>query len=115
MFVFVSLNKEWLSIFIPVNIIVVIGVLINIHKLALAGWNRLSIIGNLLMNAATLCILFVISRFNGFVVFDNPELVEQKVLNLSGVIDKSIYVILAIIAVITIYDAWSNIKWLRNK
>lgn len=115
MFTTASFSMEWTAVFMPVNIITGLGIIINIHKLVLAGWNYVSLISNMLLNIAILYTVFYISGFTEFMTFDNPELIEQNILNLTKVINLSIKIILGGIAVAAIYDIWSNAKWLRKE
>jgi len=113
-FTFVSLSPEWATLMLPVNVIIAAGIVISIHKLVIAGWNKKTLFGNIRLGFATLFVLFQISGFTEYVLFNNPELHQQNIENLTSVIDITTSIVLGIIAVITLGDIWSNVKWLRQ-
>jgi len=101
-------------VFLPVNVIIAAGIAISIHKLVSAGWKKRTLIGNMLLNFASLFILYQISGFQEFVVFDNTLLDIQTLETFTSVIARTTYSTLGIIAVIILWDIWSNVKRLRN-
>ncbi|MCP4414095.1 MAG: hypothetical protein GY808_16165 [Gammaproteobacteria bacterium] len=114
-FTSVSPTMEWAAVYMPVNIIYAIGVVISFHKLVVAGWNYLSVISNMLLDVAFLIILYQISGFADFVIVNNTELQASSILNITAVVDNSIFIILGVFVLMTISDLWSNVKWLRSE
>ena len=115
LFIVGSFSPEWAIVMLPVNVIIAAGIAISIHKLVISGWNKRTLIGNLLLNIATLFMLYQISGFTTYVIFDNALLQHQNIVKLTSVIEKSTSIILAVITLITIGDSWSSIKWLKQK
>ncbi len=113
-FTTVSFSGDWSMVFLPVNVIIAAGITISIHKLVSAGWSKRTLIGNMLLNFASLFVVYQISGFQDFVIFDNPLLDIQTLETLTSVIVQTTYSILGIIAVIILWDTWSNVKGLRN-
>jgi len=113
-FTTVSFSSHWAEVFVPVNVILGAGIVISLHKLLVAGWKKHTLIGNMLLNFASLFVLYQISGFSNYVVFDNPEIIGDSLARLTVIMDKTIHSIIVVFVLIIIWDIWSNIKWLRQ-
>jgi len=110
----VSFSVEWASVFWSVNVIFVIGIGINMIKLIMAGWNKKTLLGNITLNLVSLAILYQISQFKSYVVYDDKGDLAEIWHRAFEYIDINIQVFLTIIAMFIIWDIYANVSKLRK-
>ncbi len=110
----ISFSSDWSMVFFPVNIIMGLSIGLSLYKLIIAGWDKLALYSDILLNIATLIALILISQFENFVVVANittePESIEKALF----VVDNIVYSSISIIAIIVIWESYSNFKKLKN-
>ena len=111
----VQLSTEWELVYWSVNIIVALGIVVDCIKYINAGWNKITLYANILLNFASLMVLYQMLSFKTFVTFvENPE--GKIPLDISmGHAESLVLSVLGVIAVIIVFDIFSNYKKLTYK
>ncbi len=104
----VRLSSEWSAVLVSVNIVCGLGILLNLYKFALAGWNKVSLAANVVLNLASLVILYQIGQFEQFAIF--PEAMGG-----AQVFETTVTIVLSVIAIITVWDTISCIRKLATR
>ena len=109
-----ALSAEWQQVALAINLIIGFSIAINIYKFAIAGWTRFSLVADIILCFAALGVLYTISQFDQYLAINieleqNPDR-DRIFKNVSNTIGY----ILGFIAVVNIWDIYSNVrKFLR--
>ncbi len=110
-----KLSDEWSHVYWPIAVITAGSIVLSLHKFVLAGWNQISLFADILLNLVTLGLLIYIAQMNSFVSFG--EVLTQQVATerLIEIVNSVVYSTLAIIAAISIWDIYQDIRNLRQQ
>jgi hypothetical protein len=109
----ISLSSEWQTVFWSVNVIVGLDILNCLYKLACGSYNRITLIAGIILDIASVVILFQISQFARFVAIEISDIADLDWEKIEPIINLNINIILAIILAISLWDIVSSIKKLR--
>ncbi len=109
----ISMSSQWQTVFWSVNVVVGLDILNSLYKIAYGSYNRISLIVGIVLNGATVFIIYQISRFSQFVVTTIVDKAELNWLKIEPMIKINIYIILAIILMVIVWDTVSSVKKLR--
>ena len=112
-FMDVSLSPEWQAVFWSVNIVLGLDVLNCLYKLACGSYNRITLIVGIVLDVASVVILFQISKFSKFVAIAVSDLAKLDWAKIEPIININVYIILAVILAITLWDMVTSAKKLR--
>ena len=110
-FINVSFSPQWQAVFWSVNIVLGLDLLNCLYKLARGSYNRISLITGIVLNVAFVVILFKISQFSKFVAIAVSDLAKLDWTKLEPIININVYIILAVVLAITLWD----MIWSANK
>ncbi|MDA0796419.1 MAG: hypothetical protein O2950_10410 [Proteobacteria bacterium] len=113
-FINVSLNSEWQAVFWSVNLVLGLDAANCLHKIALGSSSRLTLITGIILNIASVAILFQISQFSKFVVVADSKLTDFDWAKIEPFININVNIILAVILAINLWDLFSSAKKMRH-
>lgn len=113
-FINVSLNSEWQAVFWSVNLVLGLDAANCLHKIALGSYSRLTLITGIILNIASVAILFQISQFSKFVVVADSKLTGFDWAKIEPFININVNIILAVILAINLWDLYSSAKKMRH-
>jgi hypothetical protein len=109
----VTMSESMSSMQWPVNIIGGFSIAVSLYNLVNAGWDRNSLIVNLLIGIADLVVISIMMQFDQYAIFDSSlesgRFIEEFVNN----IGLNIRITLSVIAVFVIWDLFSSIRKLK--
>ena len=85
-----------------------------LHKIALGSSSRLTLITGIILNIASVAILFQISKFSKFVVVADSKLTDFDLAKIEPFININVNIILAVILAINLWDLFSSAKKMRH-
>ena len=104
----VLLSPEWGSIFNLVNWLVSLSIILSLYKLFIAGWDKVSLAANTLINLAVLAVIYYISGFEQLLSIETPPDINNNWLKASHYFELMAQSILGFIAVISCWEVYSN-------
>ncbi len=108
-----KLSDQWANVYWPIAIITAGSLLLCLHKFVFAGWNRFSLLADLILNIATIVLIIYIVQIDSFVSFGDLLTEEVTTERLTSIVDSAIYSILAFIALVSFWDIYQAIRKLR--
>ena len=110
----VSLSSEWQSIWMVVNIVVAASIILNFYKLIIAGWNKLSLIIDNILNFVCLSIIIKIALFDQYVVLQPEKLADVNINDVETLLNSIVYSVIGFIALVCLWELYSNFKKLKH-
>ena len=112
----VQLSSEWSSVHWSVNIIMGLAVLLSFYKIMVVGWNKPALISNILINLASLTVIYQITQFDKLIQVSDAIASNEKWQKLLNHLDTGILSILICIAIYIVWESFSNVlKLKRNR
>jgi hypothetical protein len=112
-FMIVSMSPEWQAVFWSVNIVIGLDVINCLYKLVSGSYNRITLIAGIILNVASVVILFQISKFSKFAAIAISDLAKLNWEKIEPIININVYIILTVILAISLWDIVSSVKKLR--
>lgn len=110
------LSQEWQSVSLAINIIVGLSIVIAFYEFAIAGWTKLTLVADIALAVASIAVVYQIAQFDQLITVVNQELVTHEKWSLiANIVDKSIYSILGVIALVSAWDVYSNTRKLMRE
>lgn len=106
----IFLSPEWQSVSLAINIIVGLSILVAFYKFVVATWTKLSLVAEIALSIVSFAVIYQITQFDQFIVFDQEIAISEKWGTVIGVVDKTIYSILGFIALISAWDIYSSAR-----
>jgi hypothetical protein len=110
----VSLSSEWQSIWLIVNIVVAASIILNVYKLIIAGWSKISLITDIALNLVSLGIIIQIALFDQYIVLQADKLTDINAVELESMLNSVVYSIIGFIALVCIWELYSNLKKIKQ-
>ena len=108
-----TMSESMLSMQWPVNIIAGLSVAVSLYNFVHAGWDRNSLVVNLLIGIADLVIIFIMMQFEQYAVFDSTLDAGRFIDEFINNIDLNVRITLSVIACFVIWDIISCIRKLK--
>lgn len=112
-FVSATLSSEWQLVFWSVNIILGLDVINGLYKILCGSYNRASLVTDIVLNLASIFIIFQISQFSKFAIIASEKTSKINWEKLEPIINYTVYSILAVVLVICLWDIYHSFKKLR--
>lgn len=111
----VSLSPQWAEVLWPVNILMGFVILINLHKLWVAGWNKINIGANILLNITFAAVIWQILSFDAYLSVATAG--EEVILNSKTIrtMELSVGAILWIVLLTNIWEIFAGVRKLMSK
>lgn len=110
----VSLSSEWQSIWLIVNIVVAASIILNVYKLIIAGWSKISLITDIALNLVSLGIIIQIALFDQYIVLQADKLTDINAVELESMLNSVVYSIIGFIALVCIWELYSNLNKIKQ-
>jgi hypothetical protein len=94
----------------PVNIVGGLSIMVSIYNLVNAGWNKVSLIINILVGAADLVIISIMMQFEQYAIIDITIETNRFVEEFASYILLNIRITLALIAAFVVWDMVSSFR-----
>ena len=104
------MSPEWQSVSAAINIIVGLSILVAFYRFVIASWTKLSLVADIVLDIASLAVIYQITQFSQFIVLNQDIAIPEKWSKLFSFIDSSVYSILGVIALISVWDIYSNAR-----
>ncbi len=108
-----TMSESMLSMQWPVNIIAGFSIAVSLYNFVHAGWDRNSLVVNLLIGIADLVIIFIMMQFEQYAVFDSTLDAGRFIDEFINNIDLNVRITLSVIAGFVIWDIISCIRKLK--
>jgi hypothetical protein len=112
-FLKVSMTPEWLAVFWSVNIVLGFDLLNCLYKLVRGNYTRITLFIGMILDVASIAIIYQISKFSKFVTIAESDKTDLDWTKLEPIININVYIILAVILAISLWDIVSSVKKLR--
>ena len=109
----VTMSESMFSLLWPVNILGVLGIAISLYNLIKAGWNRHSLILNILLGAADLVVIIIMFQFDQYATIEPVEEYGRGLQEFVQHIELNVRITLTVIAGLVIWDVFSSVKKLK--
>ena len=110
----IVMSERMFSLLWPVNILCVLGIAIALYNLFKAGWNRRSLMLNILLGLADLVVIIIMFRFDQYATIEPAEEYGRFLQEFVGHMELNVRITLVIIAGIVICDIYSSFKKLKT-
>lgn len=111
----ISISPEWLSVHWIINALVGASLLMNAFHFLMGHKNRWTTLINLANNVISIAVLIFIATFDQFVLIESVSLGDFNWENIIKGININIFIILAFIGAVAVWDIVSDVQRLRNK
>ncbi|MFT5572255.1 MAG: hypothetical protein ACI9FR_001178 [Cryomorphaceae bacterium] len=109
----VIMSESMFSLLWPVNVLCVLGIALALYNLFNAGWNRRSLILNILLGFANLVVIVIMFQFDQYASIEPAEEYGRFLHEFVGHMELNVRFTLAIISAIVIWDVFSSFKKLK--
>ncbi len=111
----ISMSDDWASVTLTVNFILGASILISLHKLFVAGWQKLTLVATICMDLVILGVLSEISRLDNHFIVDEVVRESAKWQKNFWMADYALWTFMALIVVIMIWDIYYCNKRLKQQ
>ncbi|MBV1907674.1 MAG: hypothetical protein KUG78_00040 [Kangiellaceae bacterium] len=105
----IGMSQEMLPMQWPVNILGGLGLAVSLYNLICAGWNKTSLVFNIIVGIADLIIISIMMQFDQYVIIDLADSAD-KLTRIFEYTDLNIRITLAVIAGFVIWDLISSYR-----
>ena len=110
----IAMSDHWSALTLPVNVLFGGAMLISLHKLFVAGWQKLTLVATICLDLVILGVLAQISHFDTYIVIDETILEPNKWQKVMDMIDYNVWSFLAVIAVFVVWEIYTCGKRLKR-
>ena len=110
----IVMSDSMFSLLWPVNILAGLSIAISLYCFISAGWNRYSLMLNILIGIADLIVIVIMLQFDQYATVESIEGYGRAVQEFVTHLMLNVRIILGVIATIIIWDIYSSLKKLRS-
>lgn len=109
-----SLSEQWKNLYWLVIVVLILGIVLNLYNLIIAGWSKSGLILNIFLASIYIISILYVLQFDQFIVFAAQQDGDLDLYKLGNYIDFNIRIVLAFIAAVSAWEIYSSAKKLKQ-